>query len=358
MLNIQRFLRDGGSIDELTEKYAITAKRHPKYPNLTLLKYDQIDSPFSEEIVRECRGIILDENNNWDIVSFPFTKFFNSSEGHAAKIDWNSARVLEKLDGSLMTLASYNGEWFVSSSGTPDAGGNVSGFGFTFKELFWQTFKGELPPVDCGVCFCFELMSPFNRVVVRHEAPRLALIGARNLTTLKELTVQEANKFFPTIETVKEFPLTSLEACIDSLRDISPLSQEGYVVVDANFNRVKIKSLAYVALHHMKDGLSSNRALVEIVRNGEIDEVVANFSEYAPMLNKAKERLDTLVAELEACYEEIRDIPVQKDFAMIAIKSRCSSALFALRANKTTSIRKYFAECNIDSVMNLLGYKP
>jgi tRNA splicing ligase len=57
-------------------------------------------------VVQECRGLILDESANWRIVAFPYTKFFNYGEEHAASIDWSTACVQEKLDGSLMYCTS------------------------------------------------------------------------------------------------------------------------------------------------------------------------------------------------------------------------------------------------------------
>ncbi len=38
-------------------------------------------------------------------------------------LDWTSAAVYEKLDGSLAVLYYYKDEWWVSSSGMPDATG-------------------------------------------------------------------------------------------------------------------------------------------------------------------------------------------------------------------------------------------
>lgn len=62
-------------------------------------------------------------------------------------------------------------------------------------------------------------------------------------------------------------------------------------------------------------------------------------------------------SEVERDYEALRGIETQKDFAMKATKTRCSAALFMLRAGKTPSVRDYFAGVPVDSVMNLLGYK-
>src|SRR4051812_48509806 len=105
---VQEALRSGAeTLATLEAKYAISAKRHGKYPQLVQLKYDQISSPFAEPLVRECRGIVLDEADGWRIVARPFDKFFNLGEQLAAEIDWASARPLEKLDGSLAIVYFY-----------------------------------------------------------------------------------------------------------------------------------------------------------------------------------------------------------------------------------------------------------
>ena len=75
-LAVQEFLRTGGTPDALAELYAVKAVRHKAYPNLVLLKYSQIASDMSLPIVQECRGIILDESDDWRVVSRAYDKFF------------------------------------------------------------------------------------------------------------------------------------------------------------------------------------------------------------------------------------------------------------------------------------------
>lgn len=359
MLAVQQFLKTGGTLLALKERFAIKSTPHPRYPNLVLLKYDQIDSPFEEEIVRDCRGLILDQADDWKAINFSMRKFFNHGEPNAATINWQTARVFEKKDGSLMQLYSYDGQWHIATSGSPAAGGDVGDFGFTFAELFWKTFGATvLPPFARSKCFFFEITSPFNKIIVRHDKPELTLLGGRDLGTLQELSLEEAAKFFPTIPTVKTFPFSSFEECTASYSSFSGLEQEGYVICDANFNRVKMKHPEYLHLHRLKDGLSSKRALIEIVRNGDIDEIIASLPEYTEILTEAKARLDTLLAELEATYAQLQDIVSQKEFALRALaESRCSAALFSRRAQKTESFGAFIREAHIDTVVKLLGYK-
>jgi hypothetical protein len=333
-----------------------------------------IESDFDARIVCECRGIILDENNNWGVVAFPFTKFFNYGEGRAANIDWSSCKVQEKVDGSLITLFYYNNKWRVSTSGGPDAGGDCNDFGFTFAELFWKTFDqyDVVLPTDKEYCFFFELTSPYNKIVVHHNKAGLTMLGGRNIISHQEISAADAAKHFTPwrkerrsgiraafdqLPVVKEFPLTSFTEIYNSFPSISPTAQEGYVVVDSNFNRVKCKSPAYVALHHLRDGLSSQRALVSVVLNGEIDEVVVSFPEYKEQLVSIKSKIDAITTEMNVLYSETKDIVVQKECANAIITSKCPGALFAIRAKKHSSVMEYLRSINIDNVCRLIGVK-
>lgn len=369
-LHIQEYLRNGGTLEELSTTLGITAKRHNKYNNLVLFKYNQIESPMGNPIVQECRGIILDESDNWKVIARAFDKFFNYGEGHAAVIDWKTARVQEKLDGSLCLVYHYDGMWHVATTGTPDASGKVGSSEQTFADYFWQTLGCKPEEFGCtksDMCFTWELMGPDNRIVVVHHKPRLVLLSGRIRTTGQEILPETARMYIQIdnhnllnkIEVVKEYPLQSIEDICATFDTMSPLQQEGYIIVwtnpDGSFGRNKSKHPGYVALHHAKDGMNT-KTFVQIVRTGEASEAVTAFPEFKPMLEDVKQRYDILLAAIEAEYAMHRSIPVQKDFALAVKNSRCSGALFQLRAGKVKSIREFLAKCHIDTIMNLLGY--
>jgi hypothetical protein len=362
-LRIQQYLRDGGDLDALKPWYGIKYRRHQQYPNLVLLKYDQIASPFNEEIVRECRGIVLDENDDWRVVSRAFDKFFNHGEGLAATLDWSTARVQEKVDGSLCVLYWYADAWHVATTGTPDASGPVERRDLTFARLFWQTF-GEAPDPTFGgwckpgsYCLYFEICTPYNRIVVVHDEPRLIVLGARNLHTQQEVPATVAAAMLGhRHEPVREYPLDSMAGILASFDTIRPLEQEGYVVVDGAFRRVKVKHPGYVALHHAREGMSL-KAFVTIAQSGEVPEVVVAFPELRPQLEDVRARLEALIAEVEAEYERHRGAPDMKTFALAIRGSRCTSALFAVKRGQAESVRHFFATYRAENLMELLGLK-
>jgi hypothetical protein len=178
--------------------FKLPARHHPQLP-LVQLSYDQRASDVANAVVQECRGLLL-EKNTWRVVMMPFSKFFNADEPNAKAtreaFDWSTARVYEKLDGSLTTLYWYGGCWHVASMRLPAADGEVPGSsGGTFACIFWKAFAAagfSLPiaPAAQQRCFMFELCLPGHTIVVRHATASLSLIGARDVVKLEELDVE------------------------------------------------------------------------------------------------------------------------------------------------------------------------
>ncbi len=354
-MQTQLFLRQHG-IDALCEQFAIKATRHERFPNLVMLRYNQIFSPMSEAIVQQCRGLIVDEADDWRVVSHPFDKFFNASEGHAADIDWSSARVFEKLDGSLMSLYFYDGEWQVASSGRPDAGGQLGSRDITFAQGFWEVWlelKMHLPPDSfAGWWFGFELMTPWNQIIVRHEAPRLVCIGARDAQGI-EVWPHDLPFDWPT---VASFPLGSLEEVFDAAEKIHPMNGEGFVVCDAHFRRVKIKSPQYVALHHLRDQFSLPK-MIELVRTGEGDEFLAYFPDFRAQFEDVRNRFQMTCAQSEADFSQLSAIKDPRAFAFAAQQKAIPAALFALHNRKVKTAREFFSKANMAPLIAWLGLR-
>lgn len=330
-LETLRFLNeDRGSIEELCKRYALKASRHELLPELVQLKYSQIASPFQEIIPRECRGLILEEQTKaagtqrptYRVVAYPYKRFFNQDEKKLRdEVDWTTARVYEKLDGSLCTLYWYSGAWRVASSGLPDARGTIKcsiptpganseeGEGAvkegvetkeettTFADLFWNIWNQVLKyrlPTDTNYCYMFEMLTPRLPIIVPPQREAIVLHGARNLTTLQEVFPEAIAKFG--WECVRSFPLHTLEETLAASKSFQPGESEGFVVCDAQFRRVKIKSPLYVALAHLSladKNKMNKRHMLKIVRENEGDEFLAYFPQWK-----------RLHSEVRSAYEE------------------------------------------------------
>ena len=354
-MQTQIFLRQHGLL-ALCEQFALKSNRHERFPGLVMLRYNQISSPMNERIVQECRGLIVNEADDWNIVSHPFDKFFNAGEPNAAAIDWTTARVFEKLDGSLMSLYFYHGEWQVASNGRPEAGGPLGSRGITMAQGFWQTWRDlglQIPPDSfAGWWFGFELMTPWNQIIVRHDTSKIVCIGARRPHGT-EVWPPEVPFEWPK---VASFPLGSLEDVLGAAEQIHPMNGEGFVVCDAQFRRVKIKSAQYVALHHLRDQFSLPK-IIELVRAGEGDEFLAYFPDFRPQFEDVRNRFNATCAQSEADFAELKAIENPREFALAAQKKAIPAALFALRNGKVQTAREFFARANMAPLIAWLGLR-
>lgn len=272
--------------------------------DFVLLKYDQLNSDMSHPICQVCRGIILEQISGfgWNIVCYPFDRFFNYGDPNAAEIDWRTAKVREKIDGSLIKFwCDTYGLWHMSTNGSIDAfkatvSSSVEGltFGNVVERALgcdWSSFCREL---DKNYTYMFELVSPDTQVTVYYEHDGLYYLGQRHRDSTEEsYEYQEVWKNFGICEP-KVFNLTSLDGCIAAVGEMSK-DEEGVVVSDANFNRIKIKSPEYlIAAHAANNGKLGLRTAIRLIREDKVDDFLA----YAPMHREKLELIKILYFDL------------------------------------------------------------
>jgi hypothetical protein len=337
---------DREEIYDSLKQYGIYWKRHPEYPKLVQFRYDQFESyPFRHmEIVKECRGIILEEGAyNWNVVCLPFTRFFNLGEDCAAELDPKTLRVQEKVDGSLLTCFNYEGEWLVCTTNSPNAAGSVMDLPITFADLFWRTFDNmgfHMSQLKDHLVYMFELTTPLNMVVVSHTENKLTLLAQRGVHTLVEVTHLD-----PNLNPVKEYPLNSIQNVVDACEKLNPLEQEGYVIIDGNNNRVKVKSPKYVALHHLVSEFSVRNCL-RLIKLGEASELFAYYPHYKEKYETVNKKLDDFIRSLHVDYillktnveDKYGPDYTQKQLAEIVTKHKYSGILFTVFSGKHKNV--------------------
>ena len=359
MLSVIKYIKANG-LEAAISEFKLKSR---DYDNKILLKYDQIASSMGLSEVQDCRGLIL-EKESWSILCLSFIKFFNAEEGHAAKIDWDSALILEKNDGTMIQVYwdARKEEWFAATTGTGEGEGEVNNkSGTTFNELFWETVRGKygmnLDYLHKDYNYVFELMTPYNIVVTPHGESKVALLASRNRKTLKEVNHKTLGYVADELNVplVKAYPMNVKDVgAIKRTFDGMPFTDEGYVVVDKNFNRIKIKNPAYVAVHHLKSK-TSEHAIMEVVKSNEIDEFAATFPERAEEIKKLKVNYDALEGRLVTAWDSLKDKKPknitpqeQKKFAMSVFEvigttglKDYSGMFFGLKDGKVESVREY-----------------
>lgn len=300
--------------------------------NLVMLKYDQIAGPdFSLDIVRECRGLILDIDT-LEPISVPFYKFGNYGESwvNQDELDWTTAKTYEKVDGSLIKITfDDNGKYIISTNGMIDAykgiiplpGCPYNSYGQLVSEIINEKFHNMLDKLYNkyffpNITYMFELTSPWNVIVVPHKENNLWVLGARDNKSLKEISIETLRDTFGDIlKYPKQYNISSLTDAIETARDM-PWDDEGYVIVDKNYNRIKVKSPEYLYAHHLRgEGVMGRERAIKIVFANEIEEICAYFPQYRPILESVKKQLENIERNLIIIrnHIDISNYPTRKE---------------------------------------------
>lgn len=282
---ICRFIRDNPETwrDELDMK-KIRVKTDG---DLSIFNY-MVNADFSDPIVQEARGIIINRKT-LDVVCWAFRKFGNYTESYADKIDWSTARVQEKVDGSLVKLF-YNSilqKWQWATMSVIDAkDATVMNSDKTFFQLITEAdnfAKIMQCEFDQRYTYMFELVSPETQIVIKYPRTHLYHLGTRSNITGEETEKKlhwikrySVNGKGYTSRCVIDYPLeykiNSLDDCVAAAKELNKddvCLHEGFVVVDANWHRVKIKSPEYLMLHRMAgNGNLTKERMVSMYRAG------------------------------------------------------------------------------------------
>lgn len=257
--------------------------------DLAIFKYG-IECDFSNPIVQEARGIIIDMVTR-DVVCWAYNKIGNYNESYADDIDWNSARVQEKVDGSIIKLYWYNNKWNWATNGVIYAkNAEVPNIPHTsYEDLIkasWNYNELQFNHFNKNYTYIFELVSPLTKIVVDYKRTMLYHTGTRNNITGEEL-IEDIG-----IQKPAEYPLQSFADALAAAQVLNTKNPdaalEGFVVVDKNWHRIKIKTPEYLAAHHVWSNntyLLPKKTAVELALDQSWNDIQGKHSPYMSQIH-------------------------------------------------------------------------
>ncbi len=351
-------------VDFMSDNFGVTVKIDG---DLALFKYDQIAAVWKHPETHECRGLILRYTaTGWVIVSRPFDKFFNLSEGYSPIFDQKKFEnqvddlfLVEKVDGSCIQLwhDDVQNRWRISTLGSintmPIHGGQK-----TFDDLFWGLARLDETKLDTDVTYIFELWTPLNQIVTDYGDDRLTLLGARQKLTgvFLDRTQTHASVF---AGTGVDLPIVTPCRVAGSTQDevlrwveqqtssvLPGTNPEGFVLTSKDgVPLAKVKTRAYLALHKFGGGDYSHaiNCVIDAFFAGVLDDVYADLGprvrEFADNLReKAGQQMRTWVHQLHELMHACTPGMSRKDFALLVqkvdprIKAFCFSNIEKLQS--------------------------
>lgn len=276
-------------------------------------------------IRRECRGLIFDMDGV--LINRRYHKFFNVNERDetlVGNLDWLQPHaILEKLDGSMVSPCNVNGNirW-MTKMGITDV--SMEAEVFVAQHPRYNEFAAQL--LEDGLTPIFEWCSNKNRIVLDYPEDRLVLTAIRGTITGKYFShdaLQEAGDYYG-IEVVKVYE-SSDDDLIEYIRKLE--DAEGVVVRFDDGHMVKIKCDWYVRIHKVKSLLESEKDVVALILNNELDDLlpvlpqedVARVNEFSEAMNlHLKQVSHELYTQIISCRDTYK---ARKEFAIVAAAS-------------------------------------
>lgn len=347
MLQVQEYLKTQ-SHDALTEELGIKVTRHDTLP-LVILNYNQIESPKTHPVVRECRGLVLHAETH-EIVARSFPRFFNWGEvaEEMPDFDFSDFIIQSKEDGSLILIYHFDDEWRVNTRGS-FAADNMQFQDFTWthgilKALHCEKMSDLDDVLDPALTYVGEFCSSWNKIVRTYSEPVIYLLtafeGERELPW-DELEKRElasdrmcAGGFMSTPTRIEFSNIDEIQDFIKQEEGDDP-TFEGVVIRDRAGRRWKIKSATYLGLHRLRgegDNIWNPKHLIPFILAGEEDELMTYFPEVRGTFYEYKCRVLEAYTDLVELWGDHWSIEDQKEFA-IAIKDESPfvGILFNLR---------------------------
>jgi hypothetical protein len=272
------------------------------HPTLPIWVYNYtIQTQYSgdwDEITLQCRGLILDANGR--VIARSFPKFFNYSEvSHQNIVPWNDGVFIQnKMDGSLITLFHYNGEWLVASKGSFTSDHAIAARAKILRDY-------DLSLFDTNVSYIMEYISSWNRVVVDYGGvERVVFLGVSTVSSelqweiAKDVMIKSGISENDIVST--EYFDTFSEELLIKLQSQNLENEEGYILRFSPSNyRVKVKFEEYIRLHKIMTEVSTTSVWDMLANGVSMDVVLNNVPD--EFFNRIKEYEQSLIGEYNEC---------------------------------------------------------
>jgi len=365
------------TIRELEDEHGVCMRPSKDFTKFSA-NYDQILVKNGNAIAEQCRGLIVrpsqdltekmlrDEEKRgkeplstarWrdrvigdiEVLAWPMNRFYNAGDPAGADINWsdNKLRVYEKLDGTMIVLYwdPLYMKWFAATRSVAEADlpikldhmeiGNM-----TFAELFFESLKqtrvansGQMTwdaknienviHLNKELTYVFELTTPYNRVVVKYDEPRVTLLAARHTLSGQELAIESLR--LEHVQRPKTWELRSAAAVAAFVDNADPATLEGAVICDSEFRRLKVKNKAWVLSSKAKDLVTvSRRSALEAILQGKIDDVLPLVEkDVAAELERMREGTKEYFKQIDSNFREWKEKSAgnRKDFALLVTNS-------------------------------------
>jgi hypothetical protein len=256
------------------------------------------------------RSVVLNEDG--EIVSMGFPKFTNYGENpeHFPTPDSLKGCVcMEKLDGSLLIVSKYKGNFILRTRGTVDASKMDNGHELElFKQKYAKVFEFFSEFKTWTFSLLFEWTSPLNRIVIRYgDEPEFSLVGGINHDTGR-LWKQDALNAIANSWGCPRPAVYSFDSISDLLTLVDGWKGKEGVCIYSNLGQAihKVKSADYLCKHRLKEEFCNFERVLDFYISQECPEFKA-FQEKVSQVTDWETAVE-IVGDISRCVDAWKEV--------------------------------------------------
>ena len=312
---------------------------------------------------KHMRSVVV--NYEGEVISAGFPKFTNWGENpdhFPVPTSLRNCTIMEKLDGSLLIVSRYKGQYILRTRGTVDASVLANGHELElFKEKFLKSLTHDIPDT-WNVSILFEWVSPINKIVLNYgDEPDWYVVGIvhhsdYSLYSQSELDMWAENKGFKRPATYTFTDVNDLLQNVDQWK-----GKEGVCVYSKNDQTIhKVKSADYLIKHRFKSEATLENTLDLYFSYGKpsYQEFESKLTEtfdyecfemvrgYASQICDASKEVNKIVDGFKSFIDnQLKVLSTRKEQAQKVIssysESNRSSMIFSLLDGKTLTVDQH-----------------
>jgi len=294
--------------DALTNSPNFLNVKHDTELNLYIAKHCHA-SDKTQQVVRECDGIILNPSANIVCYSGEYSEiysYYDCQNDNNVVCDAISNlanyEVMEFLDGTCIRMYYHNNTWKVATKGHTDAGKAKWNSNKSFLELFnevlvnYPNFNQE--NLNRNYTYVFILQHVENRIVCPIQSNNIYLLEVYENSTMKRQTCENVKVNIPKVLNIthKNDLMTFLELNDETSKGL-------YLRHNTSGHRMFIMNKLYEERQRLKGNtLDMNKHYLELRSGNKHYNFIQQFPEYTDMANEIEKNISDNVRHIHTLY--------------------------------------------------------
>jgi len=280
--------------------YCLKVSEHDD-SNVFMVNYKKTDSDLTNDLVKECRGVIMEKETN-KLLCYTFDrKETPENIQDFLENNWNDLKFTESIDGTQIKLYYYDDVWNMATTRCINASDAFWYSNKSFETLFRECHDLDYDKLNKNYCYSFVIRHSENRIVADYTDNSLVHVLTRDMSTKTyDIVDHDIGVNKPV-----ELNFNNSNEVLEMVKNSDRTDIEGIFIRYEN-KHLKLKFDSYMNIKKLRN--NTRDLFFEYIENKVADKVdvyKTTFPEFEYDINYYESILGDLIKKLHRLYMEV-----------------------------------------------------